>query len=362
MRRMMLLMGVLVVVAGAGIAVLGASGSEQQSGSRAAKACAARWHVVARRGVPALEAVAALGSTNVWAVGSGNNRPVIVHWNGTKLTTQTFPWKGGSFSGVTARSGNDVWAVGGTDHELLAVHFDGHSWQRVQLPRVKGASLADVTAVAANDVWAVGSVAGDPGPRAVVMHWDGRLWRVVDLRGAAPRSELVSIDSVSADDVWAFGYAGPWNYGYGYSPIVLRWNGSRWTRVLFSKGEYKDWAYGALDIAPSGEVWMGVGEQSDAGGSPPVFVRWSGPTHKARRSYDVPIQGPNVLDIAAVSRDEVWAVGFTPAISHLDAKSKSWQAEPHPASPKDAALNAISAIAPTDIWAVGDHLIVRYSC
>jgi hypothetical protein len=132
--------------------------------------------------------------------------------------------------------------------------------------------------------------------------------------------------------------------------------GSVWDR----RNWYKDWAYGALDIAPSGEVWMGVGEQPDAGGAPPVFVRWSGPTHKVRNTYDeVTEDGADVYDIAAVSKDDVWAVGHFPAISHLNAKSKAWDPEYLPLNPS---LNAISAISPTEIWAVGDHLIVRYSC
>lgn len=328
-------------------------------------ACTARWHVVAHKGVPDLGAVAPVTSTNVWAVGSGNDRPVIVHWNGTKLARQTFPWKGGSFSGVAARSGNDVWAVGGTGGAPLAVHFDGHRWQRVQLPVVK-AGLADVAAVAADDVWAIGSVTtGGLDSVAIVMHWDGRRWRLVDLHGAAPRSELVSIDAASANEVWAFGYTGPWNYGYGYSPVVLRWNGGRWTQVPsgFPRGSYKDWAYGALDIAPSGDVWMGVGEQPDAGGAPPVFVRWSGPAHKARTTYDVIPSGASVFDVAGVSKDDVWAVGSSPPISHLNAKSRAWRAAQLPlASLKNATLDGISATSPTDIWAVGDKLILHYSC
>lgn len=359
--RSVRLLAIVAISTGLSVATAGVRSAD----TAAQAACTARWHVVARRGVPALAAVAALTATNVWAVGSGNDRPVIVHWNGTKLAAQTFPWRGGSFSGLAARSENDVWAVGKADDEPLAVHFDGHRWQRVQLPQVKNTGLADVAALAADDVWAVGS-AGDPGPRPVVMHWDGRRWRLVDLHGAAPRSELVSIDGVSADKVWAFGYTGPWVGGaYGYGPVVLRWNGSRWTAVPTSIGraDYKDWAYGALDIAPSGEVWISVGEQPDAGGAPPLFIRWSGPTHKVRTSYDVPADGAAVFDIAAVSKDEVWAVGNTPTISHLNATSRSWQAEPpHLGILKDAELEAISAISPTEIWAVGSNLIVRYSC
>ncbi len=356
--RTIRLLSILAISTG----LVGATAGVRSVDAPAQAACAARWHVVARKGVPTLGAVAPVTSSDVWAVGYGNDRPVIVHWNGAMLATRTFPWKG-EFSGVAARLGNDVWAVGGTGDEPVAVHFDGHSWQRVQLPPLKGAGLADVAVIAADDVWAVGSAG--PEKRPFVIHWDGRRWRLVDLHGIAPRSELVSIDAVSAAEVWVFGFTGPWKYGYGYGPVVLRWNGSRWRQVAsgIGRSQYKDWAYGALDVAPSGEVWMGVGEQSDAGGGPPVFVRWSGPAREVRNTYDVAAQGANVFDIAAVSKDDVWAVGDTPAISHLNAKTGSWQAEgSYVAALKNASLKAISAVAPTEIWAIGDHLIVRYSC
>jgi hypothetical protein len=43
-------------------------------------------------------------------------------------------------------------------------------------------------------------------------------------------------------------------------------------------------------------------------------------------------------------------------------RGSRWQAETTPfAGLAGSSLNAVSAISPTEIWSVGDHLIVRYS-
>ncbi len=343
------------------------------SAAAAPAAGSPKWRLVARTGVPDLVAVDALSTNSVWAAGSSADRPVVVQWDGRKLRKSSFPWQGARLSGVTAVSKADVWAVGATkDDKPLAVHFDGRSWQRASLPAVKDGALRDVAAVARNDVWAVGQANDGP----LVMHFDGRRWQIVDTGAAAPRpSELTSIAGASTDDVWVFGSTGPHvAHAYGFGPVVLRWHGGRWTRVRTAIGEseYKGYLEGALDIAPSGEVWTVQAENTGScGGCLPQFVRWSGPARNVRTFYepDFPGDEPTVYDIAAVSRASVWVVGSTygaghdnyfPLIAH--GNGKSWQIQTTPFSGlKDTSFNGISALSPTNIWVVGRHLIARYS-
>jgi hypothetical protein len=63
-----------------------------------------------------LQAVAALSSTNVWAVGSAG---LILHWDGTAWKQETSPPNIGSLYGVTAPSATRIWAVNGGN---LALH------------------------------------------------------------------------------------------------------------------------------------------------------------------------------------------------------------------------------------------------
>jgi hypothetical protein len=345
-------------------------------GREAGRSCTASWHLFAHRGLPRLSGVDAVEPGDVWAVGgragkpdsSAGDRPAVVHSDGTRIAVQILPWKGGWFSAVAALSDDDVWAVGSSAAGPLAAHLVGHRWHRVGTPHVAGGHLADVAAISHDDVWAVGTVSarGSDRPHPLVMHWNGREWGLVHLPGSSPPWELVSVDFASADDVWAFGYTGPWVGPYGYGPVVLHWNGRRWTTVQSGIGasDFKDWAYGALDVSPSGEVWIGVGEQPDARSSSPRFVRWSGAGHRGTRSYVMPYSftggdsRPDVMDLAAVSTNELWAVGDGPALTHLNIATGSWRRAHLPVPV--ASLTAISAISPADIWTVGGHLILRY--
>lgn len=377
----------LVVVSLLLVGVLGTSAGISASFARGASPPS--WRVVAHgAAVPPLTAVAAFSSMDVWAVGGSEDvsKPVIVHWDGKTLRTTSFPWKDAEFSGVAGASPRDVWAVGSINEEsALVVHWDGRRWQRAQLPSTgKGAWLADVTAISQDDVWVVGGVGGRD-LRPLVLHWNGRRWRVVDMRDAAPRgSDLRAIDSASGADVWA---AGEQNVDapstMGFSALVLHWDGNRWRQVPSAQvpvdlavgpgsGCVSDDVAWAIDIAPSGEVWTA---DMDYGGEGPCFVRLSGPTRGAAHFYGQSIDGdPFPSGIAAVSRTSVWVVGdretvgpgelgsvsLYPVVSHWNGIS--WRVQDTPFDGlKNATLDDLTALSPTDIWAAGNHLLVHYS-
>jgi len=342
---------------------------------------APRWRVITGAGVPSLVAVDALTSTSVWAVGSRYARPVAVRWDGRRLKTWSFPWKGAELSGVAAVARDDAWAVGAANGRPLAVHFDGRSWQRAPLPEIGTGSLADVAAVATDDVWAVGaagatfrdpagSIAASAETRALVLHFDGKQWRIVETGSAAPRpSTLTAIGAISAGDIWAFGVTGPHVAdAYGFGPVVLRWHQRRWKGVPTSIGqtEYKGYPVGSLDATPAGVVWTVQSENTDScGGCLPEFTRWRG-ARKVRTDFepDFPGNEPNVYDITAIPAAGVWAVGEVDGRRPLVAygNGRSWRSEPAPFSRlRGTPLYAISALSSTEIWVVGNHLIAGYS-
>ena len=379
-RRMLLFVGIagaVVVVVAAVVTITGGKGS-----------CVPSWHVVAHEGVPPLSAVVAFSPTDVWAVEGAEGgisrppvaKPVIVHWDGRTLRTKTFPWQDAVFRGIAGASRRDVWAVGVDGSVPLAVHWDGRRWQRAQLPstnRAKYGGLDDVAAVAADDVWAVGS--GGVGERPLVMHWNGKRWQTLDMHAVAPHgSELYAIEAASAHEVWAVGAQNlDASSENGFWDLVLRWDGRRWREVPspLSDEEGTGPSTNSVSISPSGEVWAG-----SSGYNGPYFVRWSGPTHATTHFYDWDISGNSVNDIAAVAANDVWAVGeidygedlgrpdHTPLVGHWNGKG--WKPERTPfdtlknqgGADTNRGLEGIFALSPHDIWAVGDRLIVRYSC
>jgi len=326
--------------------------------------------------VPPLNAVVALSSNDVWAVGgseggcntAGVSKAVIAHWDGRRLQHRSFPWRAAELTGVAAVSSRDVWAVGSIDRKPLVMHWDGYRWRRSQLPSVQRGALEDVVAVAADDVWAVG--AGGVGWRPLAVHWDGKRWRTLDMRTSVSRgSDLRAIDAASAKDVWAAGTSGEdAPVSMGWSDLVLRWNGRRWQQVASSLATpvaqgYFAWA---VDIAPSGDVWT-VNQDLPAG--TPLFVRWSGRARSRVTTYSSHFDG-SLNDVAAVSHTSAWSVGVRkdpkllcvhhPAITHWNGKTWTVQ-HTQLDSLKRASLEGLSILSPTDVWAVGEHLIARYS-
>jgi hypothetical protein len=141
-----------------------------------------------------LAGVASVSSTDVWAVGSlapVNGSPLqtlAIHWNGTqwsKVTTPNVDASTNRLFGVAAISSTDVWAVGqavnpnGFGLHTLIERWDGTQWSIVpspnKLPQGNNAnSILGVTVSGPTTLWAVGSfdslVQGNPGLRTLTLH------------------------------------------------------------------------------------------------------------------------------------------------------------------------------------------------
>jgi hypothetical protein len=112
---------------------------------------------------------------------------------------------------VAAISSTDAWAVGSTRNDSFIEHWDGTAWKRVASP--DGGPLSAVAAVSSSNVWTVG--------RRVVEHWNGSSWSVV----TTPLPVPINVGASSASNVWILGL------DHGDNPVVERWNGSSWNIV-----------------------------------------------------------------------------------------------------------------------------------
>lgn len=120
-----------------------------------------------------LAGVSALSPTDAWAVGSystggtGRNHLLIEHWNGTAWSIQSHPDILGELDAVEAVSTTDVWAVGTAGGKTLAMHWNGASWTQVPTPN-RGSqtnALSDISARSSASILAVGTAeAGQPYP------------------------------------------------------------------------------------------------------------------------------------------------------------------------------------------------------
>jgi hypothetical protein len=185
-----------------------------------------------------LNAVTALATNDVWAVGAYQNhgyKTLMEHWNGTQWSVIPSPGTPGQpiLTGVTAISKNDVWAVG-YDSEPLIEHWNGTQWSIVPSPGITGGAglLYSVSAVSSTDVWAVGVFITDPGfnKLTLLFHWNGNKWKRVSIP-VNYDSSLGGVAAISTTNVWAVGFL---NGG----TLSERWNGNSWQPVSSPGGGF----------------------------------------------------------------------------------------------------------------------------
>lgn len=271
----------------------------------------------------ALNAVAAVSASDVWAVGfaaTGANPILIEHWDGVAWSVVSNPPSSKpitDLTGIAAIAANDVWAVGvGTveDEEGTAtLHWDGAAWSVIPSPNVTpevNNTLAGVAAVASNDVWAVGTQqpASLTDPHTLVLHWDGSQWTIIpspNFGGNSVGNHLVAAAAVSANDVWAVGYSEA-------GTLAEHWDGVSWTLVSTpsGNGEVPVALYSVVALA-SNNLWS-VGEQlacSSCGLSQTLTERWNGRKWTIVNSPNVGSDHNELFAVDATTAGTVWAVG-----------------------------------------------------
>ncbi|HVU65472.1 MAG TPA: hypothetical protein VHD63_00015, partial [Ktedonobacteraceae bacterium] len=156
-----------------------------------------------------LDAVTALASDNIWAVGALNDMPFILHWNGQDWRTIASPRlsEPGGLTGISALDANNIWAVGSSG---VIEHWDGKSWRVVV--GVSQNNWQTVLALAPNDVWVGGASDKNLSEKALLEHWDGKSWQVItgpaSLSGKLFSSNVNAITTAPSGKIWLVGFQG----------------------------------------------------------------------------------------------------------------------------------------------------------
>jgi hypothetical protein len=228
------------------------------------------------------------GDSDAWAVGSGDNQAVALHWKGKVWSSTAVPKvRGGYLSGVAVRSAKDVWAVGSRAKNERSVpwtvHWNGSRWRTVDTPNPGKATnglpatafLTDVTALpgspkllAVGDKNAYGRGAGE----GYAQEWKSGHWSTVNIQGAPDGSYYLSaITATSAKSAWAVGST---EDGTQSGTLTLHWNGATWNPKRAphaSDGELED-----VSAAGANSIWaVGSFPNSDEW-SRPLIVHWNG--------------------------------------------------------------------------------------
>jgi len=265
---------------------------------------------------------------------------------------------------ASASSPNDIWAVGQS-----TIHFDGTTWRAFRAPMIKGDNnsfLQGVFAISPTLAWAAGNVTDGAHPGQVIEQWNGTKWSLYPgpKFGKRDRAEVFAMTSSSANDVWAIGSLV--NLGTELvSPLFEHWNGMAWTATI---GESSDEILFGASADASSDAWAVGFSGSD--NIETSAMHWDGTSWKSVATPNVG-EGTNKLNaVLALAPNDVWAVGFsTPVappksaatqtlIEHFDGTS--WAVVPSPnvgpnSTNQSNRLLGLTANSATDIWAFGSY-------
>jgi hypothetical protein len=233
-----------------------------------------------------LNAISAVSSDDVFVAGNLYNfdseqvLPFFEHWDGqawsqagpspTVSASQTY------INGIAALSSTDVWAVGWSQILVngpvangatapAAFHFDGTKWTEIP-----GADcicgFTAVTAIAPDDVWAVGFLLSEAGGSfsenvPMAQHWNGTNWTVTPVPAPIAdefiQDQLFAVAAVSSKSVWAVG-AFPIPSGNGFDAEIDHWDGTKWS-VVTPPPCPSNQSCGLFSVTalPTGQVWAG---------------------------------------------------------------------------------------------------------
>lgn len=331
-----------------------------------------------------LNAVARVRGTEsgVWAVGayvdsSGYRRTLALRWNGRRwlvVSSPNFGPRDNVLTGIAALSSTNIWAVGYFDDDAgrrrtLVIHWDGLSWQRYPSPN-RNADwnvLNSIAAVSSSNIWAVGYSYGSPRPplgRTLIVRWNGTVWRKVPSPNSGSGDNrldaVATIPGTKPARLWAVGSY--WRTDDALQTLILRWNGGAWRKLPSPEGEVLDDFYSlfAVTALSRTDAWA-VGA---AGDWPPGFLiaHWDGRAWTRVEGPHSLLDGDILNGIVAVSRTNVFAVGSQVT---YDAGSQTlaehWDGSAWAMSPTPNVLsgiedhNRLAAVARVHgkIWAVG---------
>ncbi|MEO8973174.1 MAG: hypothetical protein ABI406_16440, partial [Ktedonobacteraceae bacterium] len=227
-------------------------------------------------------------------------------------------------TGVAAIAPDNIWAVGGFSNTVsdsrfvaggaLVEHWNGKQWSVVQnAPRLDSVYLQGITALSANDIWAVGS----NGFSTFTEHWNGTKWGVVPGPNTGESTNtLMGVKVLSANDVWAAGFAEGHTTSSGHSQVVQRtltehWDGTKWSIVPGPNSSCVQCMLYGMTALSQNDVWaVGISLDISTDTGKALLEHWDGTHWNVISSPDA--GASNVLmQVTAISANNVWAVGYS---------------------------------------------------
>jgi hypothetical protein len=223
--------------------------------------------------------------------------------------------------------------------------------------------LSGVSALSDSDVWAVGyfnSSNGGAINHTLAEHWNGTTWSVVQTPNVGTLgSQLQGVSALSDSDVWAVGNFSTSSTSSGGRTLIEHYDGTAWSVVSSpSPSTQGDFLTGVAALA-SDNVWaVGWLDSPILGTLSPLILHWDGAMWSV--TPGVPGAG-NILEaITALSPTDIWAVGESAGGGNnfeLHWNGSKWTVTPFASFPNGGqqSLRGVAAASSTDVWAVGSY-------
>jgi hypothetical protein len=183
-------------------------------------------------------------------------------------------------------------------------------------------------------------------------------WQVISSpNGSKQVNELHGVSAVSDSDVWAVGVSYNTERTLSTS-LIEHWNGTQWTVVPSPNPSSTLNVLNAVAAVSANDVWaVGI---APTGSNPILIIHWNGSVWSVVPNPTSTMPLNNLAALAVVSANDVWAVG-TGLIGDEDATATlhwngtAWSVIPSPnVGPEvDNTLAGVTAVASNDVWAVG---------
>src|SRR6266702_4571411 len=222
--------------------------------------------------------------------------------------------------GVTAISATNVWAVGDSTNSLgydqtLTEQWNGANWSVVSSPNsgIGYNYLEGVAADSANNIWAVGSYENSMnGPiQSLIERWNGTSWNVVsNPNPAAGADALNGIARIAGtSQLVTVGTSANSIYGIDQT-LIEQWNGTNWNVVSSPNvGSYANYLDGVAAVSAN-NIWA-VGAYNNSVNWQILIEQWNGTNWNVVSSPNPGTNSDFLRSVARVPRtNQVWAVGY----------------------------------------------------
>lgn len=292
-----------------------------------------------------------------------------------------------TLTGVAVVSDKNVWAVGVAGGVIfeptsfyrnssatstpMIEHWNGQQWSIIPTPQIQTQSaLVSISAYSASDIWAVGYVSNATSIKNVtaretlIEHWNGQQWSIIPGSNPGKGNNVLSrVLALSANNVWAVGYTSNIvNKVVVTQTLIEHWNGQQWSVINSPhSGIYQ--SLGGISATSANDVWaVGMVQQDASTGMRTLIEHWNG------RQWSI-VSSPSpgaffdvLTGITAIAPTNAWAVGSfantnnSPAsktlIEHWNGQKWSVVSSPNVGNGQNY-LISVTATSANDVWTVG---------